>query len=350
MTAPVRRMVILTDGYIDSRRAKTAYCTVRYRPEEVVAVLDRSQAGKTCDQVWGVGGEIPFVASLDQAPTANSLLIGIAPPGGKIPPEWRAIVLDAIRRKLDIISGLHEFLNDDPQFREAAAEQGVRLLDLRDNDEHDVANREGIRPDCLRIHTIANDCSCGKMVTSVEVAEGLKQRDVDATFVATGQTGMLVAGGGICIDRVISDFVSGAAERLVLNNQHHEVMVIEGQGSLFHPRYSSVTLGLLHGVMPHGLILVYEMGREVTYGMEQIALAPLATVIDFAEAAANIMHPCRVIGVSVNGREYSDEEVNEECRRVEDDLKLPACDIFRHGPEKLVDAVLKLREERADAV
>ncbi len=114
----------------------------------------------------------------------------------------------------------------------------------------------------------------------------------------------MVAGGGCPIDRVISDFVGGAAEKLVLANQHHDVIVVEGQGSLFHPRYSCVTLGLLHGLMPDGLILCYEMGRKAFYGMESMPLPSLEKVIEFYEAAANIMHPCRVIGVAVNGQSF----------------------------------------------
>ncbi|OHB70192.1 MAG: hypothetical protein A2V70_08870, partial [Planctomycetes bacterium RBG_13_63_9] len=250
-------MIVLTDGHNDLHTAKTAICVIRYRPEEVVAVLDRESAGKTCGQVMGVGGEIPVVASLADAPEANTLLVGIAPPGGKIPAHWRRIVLEAIARKLTVISGLHDFLNDDPEFSQAAAEYGVRLIDLRDNDEHDVSSGHGLREGCLRIHTVANDCSCGKMLVAVEVSEGLRRAGVDAAFVATGQTGIMVAGSGIAIDRVISDFVSGAAEKLVLANQHHEVIVVEGQGSLFHPRYSGVTLGMLHGLMPDGLIYCY---------------------------------------------------------------------------------------------
>ena len=181
------------------------------------------------------------------------------------------------------------------------------------------------------------------MVASLEVAEGLKRRGVDATFVATGQTGMLLAGDGCPIDRVIADFVSGAAEKLVLANQHHEVIVVEGQGSLFHPRYSCVTLGLLHGLMPDGLILCYEMGRAVTFGMEQVPLASLERVIEFYESAANIMHPCRVIGVALNGQKHSDEAVAGECERVGRRLGLPACDVLRHGPDRLVEAVLRLK-------
>jgi uncharacterized NAD-dependent epimerase/dehydratase family protein len=342
-----RKMVLLTDGYNDPHTAKTAICVLRYRPEEVAAVLDRPGAGKPCREVMGVGGDIPVVASLEEAPAANTLVIGIAPPGGKIPAPWRTIVLEAIRRGMTIVSGLHDLLKNDPEFVAAAAAHGVGLVDLRDNNESDVSSRQGIREDCLRIHTVANDCSCGKMVVAVEVADGLRRVGVDAEFVATGQTGILVAGSGIPIDRVISDFVAGAAEKLVLANQHHDVILIEGQGSLFHPRYSGVTLGLLHGAMPDGLILCYEMGRKVIFGMDEIPLAPLAEVRDFYERAANLMHPCRVIGVAVNGQRFpDDDEVSAECRRVEDELGLPACDVIRHGPEKLVAAVLELRKER----
>ena len=181
------------------------------------------------------------------------------------------------------------------------------------------------------------------MVVSVEVAAGLNRAGVNAAFVATGQTGILVAGGGCPIDRVISDFVSGAAEKLVLANQHHDVIVVEGQGSLFHPRYSCVTLGLLHGLMPDGLILCYEMGRRAFYGMEDIALPSLEKVVEFYESAANIMHPCRVIGVAVNGQRFDDEAVAAECEHVSRRLGLPACDVIRHGPARLVEAVVQLR-------
>ena len=324
--------------------AKTAVCVIRYRPDEVVAVLDRGARGKTSGELLGVGGAIPVVAALGDAPAANTLLLGIAPPGGRIPPAWRQIVLEAIGRGMTVISGLHEFLADDPEFAAAAARQGAALVDLRRNDERDVANRRGIRAECLRIHTVANDCSCGKMVTAVEVARGLQRVGVDAQFVATGQTGMLVAGSGCAVDRVIADFVAGAAEKLVLANQHHDVILLEGQGSLFHPRYSGVTLSLLHGAMPHGLIVCYEMGRKTVGGMPEVPLPPLGKVIEFYEAAANIMHPCRAIGVAVNGMKFADDAVAAECARVEQEFQLPACDVLRHGPEKLVEAVRGMRE------
>jgi len=338
-------MVILTDGHANPHTAKTAICVIRYRPEEVAAVLDRQVAGRTCGEVLGVGGPIPVVGSLEEAPEANTLLIGIAPPGGKIPPHWRPILREAIARKMDIISGLHELLGDDPELTAAAAEHAVELVDLRSSDHRDVAQRMGIRPGCLRLHTVANDCSCGKMVAAVEVSKGIRELGVDAQFVATGQTGILIAGAGIAVDRVIADFVAGAAERLVLDNQDHDVIVVEGQGSLFHPRYSGVTLSLLHGLMPDGLILCYEMGRTTIFGMESIPLAPLERVIAFYEEAANLMHPCRVVGVAVNGQRFGDDEVAAECEQVEHRLGLPACDVIRHGPGKLADAAVALKQQ-----
>jgi len=340
-----RRLIILTDGYNHAHVAKTAICVIRYKPEDVVAVLDRAGAGKTCQELLGVGGAIPVVGSLAEAPAANTLLIGIAPPGGKIPDAWRAIVLEAIGRKLDILSGLHDFLSEDPEFAAAARQHDVRLIDVRRNDERDVANRQGIREGCLRIHTIGTDCSVGKMLTSVEVVRGLKRRGRDAKFVATGQTGIIIEGDGCPIDRVISDFVNGAAEKLVLANQHHEILVIEGQGTLFHPRYSCVTLGLLHGAIPDGLILCYEMGRDRVFGMEEFPLPSLGQAIDFYESAARIMHPCRVIGIAINGNKFSDAEVAAERERVRKELGLPVCDVIRDGPDELVDAVLDLKRE-----
>ena len=336
-------MIILTDGYTDWRTAKTAIGVIRYKTEEVAAVLDRQEAGKTCREVFGVGDDIPVVGSLADAPEANTLLIGIAPPGGKIPQPWRSVVLAAIARGLDVVSGLHDFLCDDAEFCQAAARHGVRLIDVRRNDEHDVANRRGIRPGCLRIHTVGNSSSCGKMVAAIEIQRGLAAEGVDAKFVATGQTGICIEGDGCPVDCVVSDFVSGAAEKLVLANQHHEVIVVEGQGSLVHPRYSGVTLGLLHGLMPDGLILCYEMGCSAVSGMDDVPLPPLERVKEFFETAANFMHPCKFIAVAVNGRRFSDEEVAAECQRVERQLGLPACDVLRHGPGKLVEAVLELK-------
>ena len=343
-----RRFVILTEGYTTPLGAKTATCVVRYRPETVVALLDSTLAGSTAEQVLGVGGSTPVVASLKEAPDANALLIGVAPSRGRIPAPWRKVILEAIDRKLDIVSGLHEFLCDDPEFAEAARRSGARLIDVRKNDEKDVALKQGLREECLRIHTVGNDCSVGKMLVALEIANGLKRRGLDSKFVATGQTGILVEGDGCPIDRVVADFVSGAAEKLVLSNQHHEVLVVEGQGTLAHPKYSGVTLGLLHGTQPHGLILCYEVGRRFVHGMEGIPLRSLEETKHIYETMANLMGPCQVIGVAMNSRNVSRREADEERDKVQQALGVPACDVVRHGPDALLDVVLQLREARAE--
>jgi uncharacterized NAD-dependent epimerase/dehydratase family protein len=335
-----RRIVVFTGGLTHPHVAKTAISVIRYRGDDVVAVLDAPHAGRTAGEVLGVGNGIPVVASLAEAPTATELLVGIAPPGGELPPEFRAVIAEAIARGLDVVSGLHTFLGDDPEFAAAATARGVRLFDVRRNQEREVAQRKGLRAECLRLHTVGTDCAVGKMVASIEIVRSLVRRGIDARFVATGQTGIMIEGEGCPIDCVVSDFVNGAAERLVLANQHHDVIAIEGQGSIFHPRYSSVTYGLLHGSLPDCLVLCHEIGRREVWGLEGIPLPSLARAVEAFEAAANLMHPCRVVGVALNGRTASDAELEAERRRVRDELGLPACDVFRHGADELAEAVL----------
>ena len=341
----VRRIVILTEGHSEPITAKTACSLLRYKPEEVVAILDSTSAGKTARELFGVGGSTPIISRLTEASSPNTLAIGIAPSGGRIPDQWRSTLMEAIASGMDILSGMHEFLVDDPELAAAAAANGARLIDVRKNDEHDVAEKKGLLNSCLRIHTVGNDCCVGKMVTSIELTNELIKRGQDAKFVATGQTGIMIEGDGCPVDCVVSDFVNGAAEKLVLANQHHDFMVIEGQGSLAHPKYSAVTLGLLHGSAPHGLIMCYEVGRKVHHHMHHVPLTPIPRLIKVYETMANLMHPCQVIGVGLYTRNCTDEEANAERRRVEQELGIPACDVIRHGPEELVNAILKLRSE-----
>lgn len=343
--SPARRLVILTEGYTEPITAKTAASVIRYCTEDVVAVFDRTRTGARVGDLLGTGGDLPVIGDLAEAPSANTLMIGIAPPGGRIPDSWRVIILEAIAKGMNIVSGLHQFLADDAEFSEAARRHSVQLVDVRRNQEKDVANRRGIRDDCLRIHTVGNDCSIGKMVASIEIAQGLRRHGHDARFVATGQTGIMIAGDGCPIDCVVSDFVNGAAEKLVLANQHHEILVIEGQGSLAHPRYSAVTLGLLHGCMPHGLIMCYEAGRTHCHNMHEISLVGLPHLKRVYEMMANLMNPCRVIGVAMNSRLLTDEQAEAERDRVRTEMGLPICDVFRHGPDDLVHAVLDLQAE-----
>lgn len=343
------KLIILTEGHSNPHTAKTACSVIRYRADEVVAVLDSTQRGKSTQDVLGVGGSLPFVATLDEAPDANTLLIGIAPPGGKIPPAWRAIVLQAIERGMNIVSGLHEFVSDDPEFAAAAKRRGVSVQDVRKNSEKTIARRVGLREECLRILTVGHDCSIGKMVTAIEVTSVLKRQGLDAKFIATGQTGIMVSGEGCPIDCVVADFVSGSVERLVLENQHHDILLVEGQGSLVHPSYSGVTLSLLHGCLPHGLILGYEMGRDTVTGIDHMRIPPLAEIKRLNETLASIIEPCAVIGIAINSRKVSEAEANAERERVRAEFGLPACDVFRHGADDLAAAVVKLKQQRDTA-
>jgi uncharacterized NAD-dependent epimerase/dehydratase family protein len=340
-----RRIVILTEGRTTPTGAKTASCVVRYKPNEVVALLDTTQSGKTAGELLGVGGSIPIIDKLSDALGANTLLIGIAPSGGKLPPAWRKTLLEAIDRGMNLVSGLHDFLSNDPAIASAAAAKGVEIHDVRKNNEKDVSNRLNLREDCLRIHTVGQDCSVGKMLASVELTLALKKRGYDAKFIATGQTGIMIEGDGCPVDCVVSDFVNGAVEKLILANQHHDFLLIEGQGSLSHPRYSAVTLGLLHGCVPQAMILVYEAGRKNVHGMDYIPLPPLKKIVEVNEMMASLAMPSKVIGVAMNSRLLSPDEAEAERERVRRQLGVPVCDVIRHGPDELVEAILAYRQK-----
>jgi uncharacterized NAD-dependent epimerase/dehydratase family protein len=342
-----RRLIILTEGHTEPVTGKTASCILRYRPEEVVALLDSTQAGRTCGELMGVGGDTPVVGKLSDAPLANTLLIGIAPSGGRIPPAWKAIILDALNRGMNVVSGLHEFISDNPEFAAAARKSGATITDVRKNDEQDVSTRKGLREECLRIHTVGQDCSIGKMLVAVELTNALKAEGRDAKFIATGQTGIMVEGDGVPIDRVIADFVAGAIEKQVLKNQHHEILVVEGQGSISHPKYSAVTLGLLHGCAPHGMIMCYEAGRTHIHGMEYVKLQPLDKLIQVYETVANLVSPSKVIGIAVNTRRLSAEQAAAERERARKEFGLPVCDVVRDGPDELVQAILAMKPAMA---
>src|SRR5438093_6448344 len=337
------RIIILTEGHTEPHAGKTAANVIRYRGEDVVALLDSTQKGRKSGDLLDAGN-VPIVGSLDEAPDANTLLLGIAPPGGKIPPPWRAVILDAIaRRKMEVISGLHDFVGDDPDFAAAAKQSGVIIHDVRKNSEKTIARRQGLRPDCLRVHTVGHDCSIGKMVVSIEVTNGLKKRGYDAKFIATGQTGIMVEGDGLPLDCIVADFVSGAAEKLILQNQHHDIVVVEGQGSLVHPSYSGVTLSLLHGCAPQALILCYEIGRERVTGVESVKIPPLADIKRVYDVMSNVHQPCKIMGIGISSRCVSKEEAARERERTKAEFGLPACDVFRDGPDELVEAVVRFK-------
>jgi len=361
-----RRIVLLTEGYSTPFLAKTAISLLRYRTDDIVCVLDSTESGTTASELFGAGSDIPVVDSLDRCSLSgqengaensrgttdlggncepDAMFIGIAPLGGKLPEDWRPIVVDALRRGIDVVSGLHDFLSDDDEFIRVAAENNCQLIDVRRNEEHETAKRHSFREGCLRIHTMGHDCSVGKMVVALEVQRELARRQVDAKFVATGQTGIMICGDGVPVDCVVSDFVNGAAESLVKHHEDRDIVLIEGQGSIAHPSFSAVTLGLLHGSAPDGLIFCYEVGRTMAKGLDNVPLLPNRTLIDACESNALLRHPCRVIGIAMNSQNVSAEKAAVERMRVAEEFGLPVCDVYRDGADDLADAVLALRKE-----
>ena len=344
-TSERRRILLLTEGRTTPLSAKTATGVIRYGVDRVVGLIDSTQAGQTSEALLGVGGTISVYDSLRQAPEADVLVIGIAPAGGALTMAMRSVIREALERGMDVVSGMHFFLNDDDEFLRLAKSSGATLFDLRKNNEHDIARFEAFNSGCLRLHTVGNDSCVGKMVVSIELARGLLKAGCETKFVATGQTGMLIEGDGCAVDSVVSDFIGGATERLVLAAQEYQAIVVEGQGSLANPRYSGVTMGLLHGCLPDGLVLCYEAGRTEIIGLEPMRLPPLEEVMEAFLKVANLHHPCRFIGVAINGRLLSNEAFQHEKDTVQQRLGLPAWDVMREGATGLVEEALNLGRE-----
>ena len=349
MSRPI--FVILAEGRLGLETSKTAASTIRYLPDRVSAVIDSKHAGLTSQDVLGVGEGIPVVASLAEAlavagDAPQALLVGVANRGGTIPPEHRPVLFEAVEAGLDVWSGLHERLVDDPELVARARQRGVRLVDLRDPPaDLPVGTGLALGTDAFRVLTVGTDCNVGKMTASLEIRLALRERDVDARFAATGQSGIVIDGAGIPVDAVVSDFVSGATERITLEAaEGADVVLVEGQGSLFHPGYSAVTLGLLHGSMPHAMILCWMPGRKQVYagGYDWVGIPTPAEAIAAYEEAMRWAAPhleSRVIGLSANTYDLPEVEARllvEEAGRA---TGLPSTDPVRFGAEVLAEAV-----------
>lgn len=338
-----RRIAILAEATLDFHHGKTAVSLLRYEPQQVVAVIDSTNAGRTAGSVLGVGGDIPIVRDMEEAlrfdPT--ELLIGIAPRGGGLPPEWRPQLLTAIRHGLDVVSGLHVMLSEDKQLQRAAQEHGARLIDVRRAPEGlEVAELRPRRAGSHVITFVGSDCAVGKMTAALEIARAARDDGLSTAFVATGQTGIMLEGSGIAVDRVIGDFMAGAVERMVVEaSQRADWVFVEGQGSLLHPGYSGVTLALLHGSSPDAMILVHPPSH--THIEEYpVPIPSLSRLVQIYEEAAGWIKPAPVVAIALNTRDLSPAETRDTIARAEAETGLPATDPVKFGGEKLVAAVV----------
>jgi uncharacterized NAD-dependent epimerase/dehydratase family protein len=336
--------LLLAEGFSgDPHYGKTMRGVLRYRREDVVAILDSARAGEAEEGV-------PMVGSVEDAvplgPT--TALVGVATQGGRFPPEWIAILRSCIEHGLHVENGLHVFLADDPELSALAAERGVELRDLRRPPAGlSTATGENLSVDATIVLTVGSDCAIGKMTVSCELDLEARRRGLRSVFVPTGQTGMVIAGWGIAVDAVVADFVAGVAERLVVEGAERggELLWVEGQGSLLHPVYSGVALGLYHGSVPHLLVLCHEVGRTEIEGAGggPHPIPQLGELVELHERLALPVRPARVAAIALNTRVLDEEEARAAVAAAEDETGLPADDPVRFGAAKLVDAVLAAR-------
>jgi uncharacterized NAD-dependent epimerase/dehydratase family protein len=334
------RLLILAEGYsADPHYAKTMSGVLRYRRDDVVAILDSERVGETRDGVPVLG---TVDESLGLAPTAA--LVGVATQGGRFPQAWRAILVDCIRAGLTIENGLHQMLADDVELSALAAEHRVALHDLRRPPEGlDCPTGANLEVPARIVLTVGSDCAIGKMTVALELDRAARARGLASRFVPTGQTGIAIAGWGISVDAVVADFIAGAAEQLVVEGAQAgaELLWVEGQGSLVHPAYSGVTLGLIHGSAPHAFVLCHQAGATEIDGYPGAALPGLRDLVALHEAISLQQRKAKVACVAVNTRfAGSDDDARAAVELVTAETGLLADDPVRFGADRLLDAVL----------
>jgi uncharacterized NAD-dependent epimerase/dehydratase family protein len=276
----------------------------------------------------------------------TTALVGVATQGGRFPPMWRELLKDSIRAGLDLENGLHEFVSEDAELVELARQHGVELRDLRKPPPGlNVPTGANLTHGATSVLTVGSDCAIGKMTVSLELDREARSRGIKSEFVPTGQTGMAIAGWGIAVDAVVSDFIAGAAERLVVEGVERggELLLVEGQGSVLHPFYSGVTLGLIHGSAPHGFVLCHKAGERFVEEDERYPIPPLADLADLHARLSLLARPAKVHAIALNTRELDEHAARRAVEQTEAETGLPTDDPVRFGAGKLVDALESLR-------
>jgi uncharacterized NAD-dependent epimerase/dehydratase family protein len=316
--------LILIGQQNDPTYAKTGLGIVQWRRELVKGQLrfpggtvDLGVPDMTIDEAIAAG--------------ARSLLIGVAPVGGAIPDAWWSIIEQAAKSGMDVVAGLHIKLNDRPSLVAIARESGVKLVDVRTPPKN-LPIGNGKKRTGRRVLMVGTDCAIGKKYTALALHQSMVDAGMNASFRATGQTGIMIAGEGVPIDAVIADFISGAAEILSPDNAADHWDVIEGQGSLFHPAYSGVSLGLLHGSQPDGFVVCHEASRTVVSGFEHYPLPSLRECIDLHVQAGKRTNPgIRCVGISVNTSSLKGSARTDYLKKVEAEFGLPCVDPLIDG-------------------
>lgn len=341
------RLAIYAEGEF-GKSSKTAEGVIRYGKNPVAAIIDSHATGKTVESVIGIAADIPIVSSIEEAMKhkPDALLLGSAWHGGHLPPQWRPDILKAIECKLDVINGLHDFLADDPEISAAAKQHGCKLLDVRKPPEVlPVACGRALEAQSFIVLTVGTDCSVGKMTVSLELVRSADKRGKTSAFVATGQTGIMIEGRGIAIDRVIGDFMAGATEQMVVQAAPgNDFVFVEGQGSIVHPGFSGVTMALLHGSCPHAMVLVHNPSRSHMKDTP-FEMTSYERLIHLYEDLAAARRPSKVVAIALNTRRMTEAEAQAAIRQAEQETGLPATDAVRYGADKLFDAIVAYQEK-----
>jgi uncharacterized NAD-dependent epimerase/dehydratase family protein len=339
----MRRYAILAMHAFTSRQAKMAHGVIRYSRDTVVAVIDPDYAGRSVRDVLPyLESDAPIVATLADAlryePTA--LLVGIAPAGGALPADYRAAVADALRARLEVVSGLHTMLADDEELAGLARTHDTRIWDLRLPPAAPLFSGAAWDVEARIVLTVGSDAAVGKMTAALELCDAARARGVDAAFVPTGQIGIAIAGWGTAIDRVVSDFAAGAAEQLVLEGERRarDLLFLEGQGGITHPAFAPVTLALLYGGAPDALVLVHNVSRTTIEGYD-VPLLSYRALIRLYESLCAGVKPAPVIGIALNTRDCDPERAAAEIARAREETGLPCDDVVRNGPASLYAAI-----------
>ncbi len=329
------RVLILAHDYFAIQGGKTARGVYFYSPHEIVGILDRSNAGKSAKDIFPRGRDVPIYAHISQVrEDYDALIIGVAPIGGKLPAEWKDEIKIALENGKMVISGLHDFLSEDPELIKIAEKNGAKIWDVR-KPPKELKVADGSGRGAPTVLVAGTDCSVGKMITTVELYREAMKRGRKAAFVATGQTGIMVgADAGYVIDRIPGDFMAGAMEELVKQFMDYEMVFVEGQADLTHPAYSGVTLAILHGSYAKKIVLAHDPTRKDHHDYEGFPIQSLERSIELYESLAESVSGGKVIGIAIDGEKMSDEEIIKFKDRVEKELGLPAEDVLRFGASK----------------
>lgn len=344
------RYLIYSEGQFGTPAAKTGNSVIRYSMDQVVAVVDSVHAGKRVADVVGFGGNIPIVDSVEAgiALGADALLVGVAMHGSGFPPGLEAALRTSIDRGLEIWNGLHRFVGDDPDLAALAQKRGAKIHDVR-RPPSDIPVGTGLvrnLPQTVLL-AVGTDANIGKMTVMLQLQAAMRAKGHRVQFAATGQTGIFIEGWGVCVDAVVADFIAGASEQVTIQAaKNADIVLVEGQGSILHPGYSGVSLGLLHGSLPHALIVCHQPSRKTFRHNAWLPIPPLKDVIALHEAIAAPLRPAKTIGVSLNTSDLSDADAKDAIKRAADETGLPTTDPVRYDIGPLVDAVAEFDRGR----